>query len=59
MVVRQIHSDWTERNIMNIFKKEDPGNYKPVSFTSIPSKTTDQILLEDMSKHMEDSEMTA
>ncbi|KFW00456.1 hypothetical protein N327_13464, partial [Fulmarus glacialis] len=56
----EVPSDWKKGNIMPIYKKgknEDPGNYRPVSLTSVPSKITKQILLEDISKHMEGREM--
>ena len=38
-------------------KKEDPGDYRPVSLTSIPGKVMEQLMPVVISKHMEEKEV--
>jgi hypothetical protein len=55
--------DWKTANISPIFKKggrSEPGNYRPVSLTSIPCKILESIIRDKMLKYAEDNKfMTA
>ena len=47
--------DWKRANIVPVFKKgesSDPGNYRPISLTSIVYKVFEAIVREDIIKHL-------
>ena len=51
----EVPKDWRRANVMPVFKKgkkEDPGNYRPVSLTSIPGKMMEQLILEVIIKQV-------
>ncbi|PKU49358.1 rna-directed dna polymerase from mobile element jockey- hypothetical protein [Limosa lapponica baueri] len=53
----EVPQDWRKANVTPVFKKgkkEDPGNYRLVSFTSIPGKMTERLALDVISKYMEE-----
>ncbi|CAM4491188.1 unnamed protein product [Caretta caretta] len=53
----EVPDDWKKANVVLIFKKgkkEDPGNYRPVSLTSVPGKIMEQVLKESILKYLEE-----
>ncbi|PKU43549.1 rna-directed dna polymerase from mobile element jockey- hypothetical protein [Limosa lapponica baueri] len=56
----EVPRDWRKANVTAVFKKgkkEDPGNYRPVSLTSIPGKMMERLVLGIISKHMEEKKV--
>ncbi|XP_064923730.1 SH2 domain-containing protein 4B isoform X1 [Columba livia] len=56
-VTGEVPEDWGKANVTPVFKngkKEDPGNYRPVSLTSIPGKVMEQLILGAISRHIRD-----
>ncbi|KGL84127.1 RNA-directed DNA polymerase from mobile element jockey, partial [Tinamus guttatus] len=55
-----VPEDWKKANVTPVFKKgkkEDPGNYRPVSLTSVPGKVMERLILAVVSRHMEDKKV--
>ncbi|PKU41823.1 rna-directed dna polymerase from mobile element jockey-like [Limosa lapponica baueri] len=52
--------DWRKANITPVYKKgkkEDPGNYRPTSLTSVPGKIMERLVLDVIFKHIEEQEL--
>ena len=56
----EVLTDWKLANVVPIYKKgwkDDPGNYRPVSLTSVPGKLMEQLILSTIIQHMRDNQM--
>ena len=52
-----VPEDWRIANVTPIFKKGrrgDPGNYRPVSLTSVPGKMVESLIKDRIIKHVEE-----
>ncbi|RMC20427.1 hypothetical protein DUI87_01281 [Hirundo rustica rustica] len=55
----EVPDDWKLANVTPIHKKgakEDPGNYRPVSLTSVPSKIMEQFILSAITQNLQDGQ---
>ena len=51
----RVPEDWKLASVTPIYKKgckEDPGNYRSVSLTSVPEKVMEQIILGEITQHV-------
>ncbi|KAK4828700.1 LOW QUALITY PROTEIN: hypothetical protein QYF61_000538 [Mycteria americana] len=55
----EVPVDWRLANVTPSYKKgrkEDPGNYRPGSLTSVPGKLMEQIILSAITRHVQDNQ---
>ena len=51
----EVPSDWRKANVAPIYKKGpkgDPGNYRPVSLTSVPCKILESLIKDKLMEHL-------
>ncbi|KFU98815.1 hypothetical protein N340_11879, partial [Tauraco erythrolophus] len=52
----EVPLDWRLADVTPIYKKgrkEDPGNYRPVSLTSVTGKVMEQVILSAINEHIQ------
>ncbi|KGL95187.1 hypothetical protein N301_09589, partial [Charadrius vociferus] len=56
----EVPEDWMITNVTPVLKKgkkDDLGNYRPVSLTSVPGKMMEQLVLGVISKHLDEKKV--
>jgi len=56
----EVPEDWRKANVIPVFRKgkrKEPGNYRPVSLTSMPGKVVEQLILEVIIKQVEEKKV--
>ena len=57
---RKAVADWKIQNIAPIHKKgskDEPGNYRPISLTSVPGKILESIVVDEIVNHLESNKL--
>ena len=57
---RKVVTDWKIQNIAPIHKKgskDEPGNYRPISLTSVPGKILESIIVDEIVSHLESNNL--
>ena len=60
LALGEVPSDWKRANVTPIFKKGDksqPGNYRPISLTSVVGKLMETIIRDSIVKFLEDNDI--
>ena len=60
LAIGEVPSDWKEANVTPIFKKGDrkhPGNYRPISLTSVVGKVLEGIIADRIVDHLESNKL--
>jgi len=54
----EVPTDWKLASIIPVYQKgmgEDPGNYRPVSLTSVPGEIMEKIILGGTDRHLKNN----
>ena len=58
LLTGEVPEDWRLAGVTPIYQKgcrEDPGNCRPVSLTWVPGKIMEQMVLREITRHMQDN----